>query len=656
MSGQQQIQAAYVFVLHGTRCTEILELDPAEVTTVGRVDSNRVVLADERCSRFHCEFRHDKRGWFVHDLGSSNGTRVRGERIDGEYVLADGDVVQIGKFGMGFTLDISKSFSVFLSEQDSVDTAEPAFDVTSEVQIVDRRQRSRFEVGSDDGEESHPHEQLYELYRLGLAMGAADGIRQLSDVVLDGLLTRTGAGIGSILLFSNPLRANTSTDKLRLMAYKSRTQENYELVSEQLTNAVLTGHAAVLATDVYTSSLVSDSESLQALEARSVICAPIRTDNILCGLIHVYATTVDEMLDGDDLDFILAVANQFALSLKHLLTRDRIVNELQSAKAINNSLRQHLEIDSDLVGESESVIQLKQSIGQVAPTSATVLIGGESGVGKELVARAIHFNSAHKERPLICMNCAALTESLLESELFGHEQGAFTGATERKIGKFEQANHGTLFLDEIGEMSLEIQAKFLRVLEGHPFERVGGNSPIKVDVRVVAATNRDLVSDIENNRFRRDLYFRLNVFEILVQPLRERSEDIPLLAQHFLDRYSKEFGRAVQGFQPAAMDALMSYHWPGNVRELQNVIERSVILCTKGLIEPTHIRLSEVPSLSESDGDSAVGAASLDEVEREHIRATLRQTGWNKSEAARILNIGRTTLDRKIERYSLTES
>jgi len=302
--------------------------------------------------------------------------------------------------------------------------------------------------------------------------------------------------------------------------------------------------------------------------------------------------------------------------------------------------------------------QLRQEIDRSAPTGATVLIRGESGVGKELVARAIHFGSQRRDKPFVCMNCAALSESLLESELFGHEKGSFTGATERKSGKFEQANAGTLFLDEVGEMSTAIQAKFLRALEGHPFERVGGGTPIQVDVRVVAATNANLEKAVEKGQFRKDLYFRLHVVQIAVQPLRARRSDIPLLASFFLDRFARKTDRPAKSFSAAALEILTNYDWPGNVRELQNAVERAVILSTGEQVTDADIQLSTL-GFTES-GEIAQPPSysfreqSLGELEQSHILATLEQTNWNKSKAAQILQIERSTLDRKLKRYQVS--
>jgi Nif-specific regulatory protein len=304
------------------------------------------------------------------------------------------------------------------------------------------------------------------------------------------------------------------------------------------------------------------------------------------------------------------------------------------------------------VGESLQLQHLRATIGKVALSDATTLVRGESGVGKELVARAIHFNSNRNEGPFVCLNCAALTESLLESELFGHEKGSFTGATEQKIGKFEQANGGTLFLDEVGEMPLSIQAKFLRVLEGHPFERVGGSISIQTDVRVVAATNRDIESAVETGNFRPDLFYRLQILEIVVPSLREHASDIPLLVQYFLERCRSRLRLPRLRISPEALQILCNYHWPGNVRELRNVIERTVVLADGPELTAADIRFSSICGPhSQARTGGEVELISLELLEQRQILRTLEWTRGNKREAAQILGINRSTLDRKLERF-----
>jgi len=315
----------------------------------------------------------------------------------------------------------------------------------------------------------------------------------------------------------------------------------------------------------------------------------------------------------------------------------------------NLSLRQKLEERyrfENIIAKSAKMQRVIEVIKVVAKSNATVLITGESGTGKELVARAIHSQSHRRNKPFVAVSCAALPESLLESELFGHEKGAFTGAYAQKKGKFEFANGGTLFLDEIGEMSANIQVHLLRVLEEKEFARVGGNEPIKVDVRVISATNKDLKKAIASGEFREDLYYRLNVVSIELPPLRERKEDIPLLAEYFLHKFATENHKEVTGFSPEAMEFVLDYDWPGNVRELENAIERAVILAKENLIT-----VADLPQENLSLVRLVSTGKNLKEVERNHILNVLRDTGGNYSEAARILGISRMTLYNKAREY-----
>ena len=309
----------------------------------------------------------------------------------------------------------------------------------------------------------------------------------------------------------------------------------------------------------------------------------------------------------------------------------------------------------NLIGRSPAMSRLIETIVQVAPSEATVLITGESGTGKEMIAGAIHFNSLRKNGPFIKINCAAITETLLESELFGHEKGAFTGADRRKEGKFRQAEGGTLFLDEVSEMSPAMQVKLLRVLQEREITRVGGDDVIRVDVRVIAATNKDLVREIEARRFRDDLYYRLNVVTLRVPPLRERREDIPLLAGHFHTMFAKKNNKSIKGFTPQAMDRLIKYDWPGNVRELMNAVERAVVLSRSEYLDEAAFTFI-LPQ--QQDAEMPVqpieaSKPSLESVEKETILKVLETTGGNKSEAARRLGITRRTLHLKLKKYGM---
>jgi two-component system response regulator HydG len=343
------------------------------------------------------------------------------------------------------------------------------------------------------------------------------------------------------------------------------------------------------------------------------------------------------------------------------LTIER-ASEHAGLKEENRALKAHLREDYDManiIGRSPSMVTLLDMMSMVAPSEATVLITGESGTGKELIARSLHFNSQRREKPLVVVNCAAITETLLESELFGHEKGAFTGADRRREGRFKQADRGTIFLDEIGEMSPTMQAKLLRVLQEKEIQRVGGEETINVDVRVVAATNRDLETEVAQGRFREDLFYRLNGMPLNVPPLRERQEDIPLLAQHFMKKFAEKNRKIVKGFVPLAMDMLINYEWPGNVRELENAIERAVILLTGEHITEQQLPLNiteKYPDLMESPTPEirvTDGSRSLEEIEREAIMETLKASGANKAEAARRLGITRKTLHNKLKNYKL---
>jgi two-component system response regulator HydG len=340
------------------------------------------------------------------------------------------------------------------------------------------------------------------------------------------------------------------------------------------------------------------------------------------------------------------------------ITLERVM-EHSRLKEENRFLKETLAIHFDrrnLIGQSEGMTRLLDTVAQVAPSEATVLITGESGTGKEMIAGAIHYNSLRKDGPFVKINCAAITETLLESELFGHEKGSFTGADRRKEGKFRQADGGTLFLDEVSEMSFAMQVKLLRVLQEREIIRVGGEEVIKVDVRVIAATNRNLIKDIEAGRFREDLYYRLNVVTIHVPPLRERKEDIPLIAQHFLNLFAEKNRKNIRGFTPQAMDQLLKHPWSGNIRELMNAVERGVVLSRSDYLDESELPLIQRSVLftkDESSQDNRTDALPLESVEKETILKVLNVTRGNKSEAARRLGITRRTLHLKLKKYGM---
>ena len=657
----------YLILRDELKWRNVFRLDPALVTTIGRAPTNHVVIPDDICSRNHCEVFLGTSGWILRDLGSRNGTLIDGRRVSGEVPLDFGDQLQIGDFFLLFTQNVGDTDD---ADRSGLDDNTETYDGNQTVsvdaikpEILYRRHRTRYLTG-ENAESSvdvrdRARQELAQLYRLALEMGSAPDTNRLTEIVLDGLFNAMRVHIGAILLLPKNCQKPTPDD-LSLAAQRTRRNEPYEKVSNSLSSLALSEQEGVLARDVKGDSDLNTRASLSKLQARSVICVPVRTANAIFGVIHLYTTHSGRTLELDDLEFTLAVADQFAIAIENQQRQESLEAGLKQARSEAETLRSQLSGECKLVGSSPTMEKLKSSIARIAPTAATVLIRGESGVGKELVARAIHFNSDRRSGPFVCLNCAALSESLLESELFGHEKGSFTGAVGRKSGKFEQAHQGTLFLDEVGEMDLSIQAKFLRVLEGHPFERVGGGSPIEVDVRVVAATNRDLEDAIAEKRFRQDLYYRLFVVEIAVPPLRDHAVDIPVLATHFLQKFAARSPMPVHGFSDEALQVLTQYPWPGNIRELQNTIERAVILSRGPVIGVEDIQLStHLASPIRTDTSPPAKAIadrdiSLEMLEREHILATLDRTNWNKSLTSQILGIERSTLDRKLKRYDVS--
>jgi DNA-binding NtrC family response regulator/pSer/pThr/pTyr-binding forkhead associated (FHA) protein len=620
---------------------DVIPLQPGQRFTLGRANTNRIVLKDELASRDHAEVYFAEDRWRLRDMKSLNGTRINDDALDSEWELSPGDEFQIGKTRFIFVEQIEELPQV------------PLPSVQETISIKKRLSSSRFLTPNPEEISLEPRDfpsrrvsrDLMSLYRLSLDMGSATTFHELADIVLDGLLVALSAEVGAILTIKEGREMEITS-----VRPNDQARRTYSPVSEFVTNEVMSGREAILAEDVSRSRYLSQRDSLTQLGATSLICAPVIHQDKVLALIHLYCTDPHKSFSNEDLEFTIAVAKHLALVMGQMQRQDSLSLE-------NRSLREQLQVESELVGDSPAIKNILEQIGRVAPTTATVLVRGESGSGKELVARAIHFSSPRKDGPFICLNCAAITETLLESELFGHEKGSFTGATEKKIGKFEAADHGTILLDEIGEMAFSTQAKLLRVLEGHPFERVGGSTPIRVDVRVVAATNQPLEQNIKEGKFRRDLFYRLQVVEMLVPSLRERRSDVPMLAEHFLKRFARETARKIRGFSDAAMKKMEHYDWPGNVRELRNVIERAVALGRGPTLDASDILLSslQTPETATTKLDKSFEPISLAELEKRHIMLTLEHTEGNKSQAATILQIERSTLDRKIKSYKKEE-
>ncbi len=667
---------AYLVIQEESKWSDVIRLVPGRRTTVGRSPTNAIVIRSEQASRYHAEVFHSEGGWFIRDLDSRNGTAVDGNRVVGDHRLAEGESVAIAKTKLLFTsnvpgIDQSKNddptvaavtmAGLEIDELDDESSVEFIENHEEEPpQIVHRKNQTKL-LQREEAAVDAPQvgRAAQKLCQLAFELAGQTSFASAARLALDGVFESTQASAGAIWLIRSA-SVGKPVD-LDLVASRSDQQRTYRRVSDYLARTVAEVGEAILAQDISDDSTIGLRDSKGEILAHSAICAPLRIEikgeKKVRGLIHLYTSESDRVLTPDDLDFALAVADNLSLAFKSLSRQQKLSEDLSVTRREVTQLREQLGAESEIIGSGPAMQLVHQQIQQAGPTHATVLIRGESGVGKELVARAVHFSSNRSKGPFVCLNCAALSESLLESELFGHEKGAFTGATEKKMGKFETADGGTLVLDEIGEMSPSIQAKFLRALEGHPFERVGGSKPIKVSARVIAATNRDLEQAVQQGQFRKDLYFRLKVVEIEVPPLRKRREDVMEIAEHFLYRFCNELGRKMKRFSSSSMERLRLYRWPGNVRELKNVIERAVVLSQSDTIEADELSLSNLRTASETnmeiETDGPFEPISLAEMERKHILNVLNSTQWNKSRTATILGVERSTLDRKIKRYDL---
>jgi Nif-specific regulatory protein len=388
-----------------------------------------------------------------------------------------------------------------------------------------------------------------------------------------------------------------------------------------------------------------DIDKVTGFTTRSIIAAPVEYQGEILGTLEVLNPKGKPQFDNGDLVLVEALASQVAIAIRYCDTYTKLNEE-------NVELKKAIQLENATIGQSKAIREVIQLAEKVAPFDVTVLLTGESGTGKELAARLIHEKSPRKEKPFIAINCSALPENLIESELFGHERGAFTGAITKRKGKFESASGGTLFLDEIGDMGFSIQAKLLRVLETGIIERVGGEQLIKTDVRIIAATNKNLKLLLQEQKFREDLYYRLNEMHIEIPPLRERRSDIPILVNYFIHLFSNMFQKKVKGVSEEVLHLFINYNWPGNIRELKNVIKSSVVISDDPTLSISNLP-EEIRGSKPTQGPLSEEIGSLEKVEKEHIIKLLRENEGNKSKTAIKLNISRPTLDAKIKQYGI---
>ncbi|MCS7468171.1 sigma 54-interacting transcriptional regulator [Stieleria sp. ICT_E10.1] len=690
------IDGGYLVIQSAGRWSDVFRLSAPGQVILGRSSNNDIAIRSEKASRQHARVWSTAAGWMIEDLGSRNGTFLAGRRIQAPTALSDGDKIEIAGFSLQFVHQIQSAEGPVASPRPAGATEDHLTLAMEAASITDRRAKSEY-LHSDplvirspaqpgalvQNEVVQTEKARATLLQLAFELAGAETAAQAIDLVLDRLAASIRFRSAGAFVVDSKSRRQASNQPPQNQPAGNRQANPHSGPDPSMLTLVATRHSndaapgsssyrrpadtaiasvigpdgqAILARNVSGDRTLATENSQGEIDAVSMILAPVkdREENLL-GMLHLLTTDKETVLSARDLEFVLAVAEILAESLRNLRVRGKLDRSLRRSQRQIRTLQKQIGGKVQIVGQSDAVRDIIEKISMVAPTHATVLVRGESGVGKELVASAIHHASGRASAPLVCMNCAALSPSLLESELFGHEKGAFTGATDRKQGKFEAADGGTLMLDEIGEMDAEIQAKFLRVLEGHPFERVGGQSPIKVDVRVVAATNRDLQAMVAEGKFRQDLFYRLHVVEMVVPPLRKRGSDILLLAEHFLAQFNEQMGRRITTITDAAKRMLLDYRWPGNIRELRNVIERAVVLNTGSTIDAEHLLLTPAMSAGTGDAESIVASSpveiSLAELERSHIERVLRHTDGNKSRAAAILGIERSTLDRKLKKF-----
>ena len=671
--------SAYLIIRQGHRWTDVFRLEPRHPLVIGRASSNEIPVADERSSRRHAEIFFESGEWKVRDLGSRNGTFLDGQKLEQAKSLVPGNQITVGSCRLTFASSLDEVVPPLEFEESSPQsTAQTQSEIPS---ITHRQSKSSIldpeslKLDSKPPQNALPPQHhpvpviATELLQLAFDVAREQSVASACELALNRLMLSTGCQSGGVLKLEptskEPLKS--SEPQLTVLAALQRQSKAYHPVSDTLVASVRRDNTAILARNISADGhliggkpAITSSMSTQAshvLTTNSLIVAPMRIGNQLLGLIHLYSRYDEPDLTPDHLEITLAVADVLAVSIDNLMRQQSLEQKLKSSRNRISELEQQLGKAAEWIGPSAALKQLREQAQRVGPTNATVLIRGESGAGKELVARAIHDMSQRVTGPFVAINCAALTPTLLESELFGHEKGAFTGATDRKLGKFEQASGGTIMLDELGEMSSEIQAKFLRVLEGKAFERVGGSKPIQVDVRVIAATNRDLEQAVRDGEFRSDLYFRLRVIELIVPPLRQRPDDIMPLAEYFLNQFVSRSGYGPTGFSERAKYAMQKYQWPGNVRELRNCVELAFVLANGPLAEPEDLALSHLQLPGQATTTFVHSFAgpyqekTIEELEQQHIEATLEYTQGQKNRAASILGIERSTLDRKLKKF-----
>jgi Nif-specific regulatory protein len=618
----------------------IFALSEGEVS-VGRDASNFVRIDDPSVSRRHCLIRGEASRFKVVDLDSFNGTFINGVPVK-EQQLAHGDQVGVG--------DVLLLF-VCRDEQAEGDSPQVQFDegIITRSAIRLRREDALYlypeGLLAPGSHLSRSARDLGALLKISMAINSIRDLDALQKQLLELILEAVPAERAAILLAEEG-----APDFVSAFGWNGSPDSSATIrVSRTVARQVLQGGEAILSNDVGEGDKLDASDSLVAAHVRSLLCVPLAVFGKVTGVIYCDTSSAASPFDENHLQLLTAVAGVASVAVENIRHVELLAGE-------NRRLKEELSIESNMIGESASMRKIYQRISRVAPSDSTVLIRGESGTGKELAARAIHANGGRRENAFMAINCATLTEHLLESELFGHEKGAFTGAVSQKRGKIEVAERGTLFLDEVGELPMPVQAKLLRVLQEREFERLGSTRSIKADVRVIAATNRDLEDAVRQGTFRKDLYFRLNVVSLMMPSLSERREDISLLANYFVSKYGRKCKRKVMGISPEARARLVEYEWPGNVRELENAIEHAVVLGTTDFIALEDLPEAVIEWHQSNQLPTLGFYQAVIEKKKQLIFEAIAQASGNYTEAAGLLGIHPNNLHRLIRTLGLREA
>jgi len=628
-----------LFVLSGPLKDSTIPLPEGEVT-IGREATNKVAVIDPSVSRKHCALRGEKGKFQVRDLDSRNGTLVNGTVVKEQW-LRHGDEIAAG----------DSSFLFLLEDEDVAVPGRVEFDDdqrTAETTIIHPKDvvylqpdRLLRELPAT----SQVARNLNALLKISRIVHAIHDLDDLQGQLLDLIFEVVPAGRGAILLADSEGHQFNST----FARMRQSGQVPLVRVSRTVARQVLEQGIAILGTDVPNNGDLRDAESLAASQVRSLLCVPLTVFQKVIGCIYVDSNSTGNRLHEEHLQLVTAIAGISAVALEN-------ARRLQWLEQENQRLTVEVSQERSLVGEGAQMKEIYQFLKRVAPTDSTVLIEGESGTGKELAARALHRNSPRADKPFVAINCAAIPETLLESDLFGHERGAFTGAAGLKKGRLEVADSGVVFLDEIGELAPALQVKMLRVLQEREFERVGGTHPIKVDIRLIAATNCNLEQAVREGAFRKDLYYRLAVLKVTMPTLRERREDIPMLARHFVQKHAKRCKVKPRPISREALSCLVNYDWPGNVRELENAIERALVLGSSDMILPEDLPESLLERTPPPEMTEAKYHAALKELKKQLICDAVEQTQGSYADAARILGVHPNYLHRLIRNLELKET